>query len=272
MKSAQTNHTDESCEELLKYLCDSPNQILALIAPEGWENSAYKFIYHPTAQTIFENSLRMHENMSSLFKKKGKEMEPPTLESIEKELSEKGEIIKPKEEFLDLLGSCLWCIFSNNHEVFDDKGVYDIGSFRGSGGFIGDFLNKNYPNETTFDYMDFYCADMRFDDDETSLPLFVYLFEKIKSANCDWSYSFPRIGIVSFDKEETVAKPEDYDPNKALEEELANKQKKAEIQEFKDKLDEIYESEMEEAKYKKPPLIIRAYQTVFGKYPQGWVY
>ncbi len=272
MKNAETYHTDESCKELLKYLCDSPTQILDLIAPKGWENSPYKFIYHPTAQKIFEKSLRMHENMSSLFKKKGKEIQPPTLESIEKELSEKVEIIKPKEEFLDLLGSCLWCIFSNNHEVFDDKGVYDIGSFRGSGRFIGDFLNKNYPSETTFDYMDFYCADMRFDDDDTAMPLFVYLFEKIKAANCDWSYSFPRIGIVSFDKEETDVKPEEYDPNKALEVELAKKQKKAEIQEFKDKLDEIYESEMEEAKYKKPPLIIRAYQTVFGEYPQGWIY
>ena len=59
MKNAAINHTDESCEELLKYLCDSPTQILALIAPEGWENSPYKFIYHPTAQTVFEKSLRV---------------------------------------------------------------------------------------------------------------------------------------------------------------------------------------------------------------------
>ena len=272
MENTKTNHSDESCEELLKYLCDSPTQILDLIAPEGWEHSPYKFIYHPTAQKVFEKSLQMHENMSSLFKKKGKEIEPPTLESIEKELSEKEETIKPKEEFLDLLGSCLWCIFSNNHEVFDEKGVYDIGSFRGSGRFIADFLNENYPSQTTFDYMDFYCADMRFDDADTSLPLFIYLFEKIKRAKCDWNYSFPRIGIVSFDKEDKVPAPENYDPNKALEEELAKNQKKAEIQEFKDKLDEIYESEMEEAKYKAPPIIIRAYQTVFGKYPQGWVY
>ena len=79
MENTEANHSDESCEELLKYLCDSHNQILAFIAPEGWEHSPYKLIYHPTAQKVFEKSLQIHENMSSLFKKKGKEIEPPTL-------------------------------------------------------------------------------------------------------------------------------------------------------------------------------------------------
>ncbi len=266
--------TQQACEDLLKYLTDAPSTIMAYIAPEGWENSPYRFIFHPTAQQVYEKRMIWHENEKSWSKDltEDEDLDIPILADIENELAEESKPIAPYEEFLDTIGSCLWCIFSNNHDVVDAKGkVYNLGSFRGSGGFIGDFLNKHYPSNVSFNYMDFYCADMGLLDDDTVYSLLVLLFERLKSKQLDWNYSFPQIGIVSFDKPESATKPEDYDPQKAVQEELERNQKQAEIQTLQDKLDAIYEQEKEDALYKAPPLIIRAYQTVYGCFPVGWV-
>lgn len=43
------------------------------------------------------------------------------------------------EEIGDVLGRCVWDVFSNDHEVFTvDDALVDLGSFRGSAQFIGD--------------------------------------------------------------------------------------------------------------------------------------
>jgi hypothetical protein len=46
----------------------------------------------------------------------------------------------PVEECADLLGHCLWDIFSDNHEILTSEGAsVHLGSFRYAAGFIGDF-------------------------------------------------------------------------------------------------------------------------------------
>ncbi|MCA0234423.1 MAG: hypothetical protein LCH91_28465 [Bacteroidetes bacterium] len=267
-----TQATEQACQELLKYLTDSSEQLMTAIAPNGWQNSPYKFIFHPTAQQVYEKSLRIHENLKAWMTQAGKALDAPVLTDIEKELAEDPKPIKPYEEFLEVLGSCLWCIFSNNHDVIDENGtVYHLGSFRGSGSFIADFLNEYFPSEVIFDYMDFYCADVSLLEDDTVFSLLVLLFERLKNARFNWRYSFPRIGIVSFEKPEQVTQPEDYDPQQALEEELTRQQRREEVAKLQAQLDEAYEKEREEALYQPPPLIIRAYQTVYGHFSEGWV-
>jgi len=110
-------------------------------------------------------------------------------------------------------------------------------------------------------------------DAEHSYPLFVYIFDKLKHKGLDWKYYFPRMGILSFQKEPTdTTISENYDPEKGMAEEIEKRQKQREIEEFQSKLDNAYEEEREEAKYKRPPLIIRAYAEVYGQFPEGWVH
>jgi len=43
----------------------------------------------------------------------------------------------------ELVGQCLWDVFSDSHEVVGQDGrVLDLGLFRGSGGFLADVLNR----------------------------------------------------------------------------------------------------------------------------------
>lgn len=268
----KNQHTEETCTKLIQYIADSPDEIMEILAPNGWENSPFTNHTSPKLLEDYERKLAWHNTFGEIFKKFGKASEPPVLSEIEKEFAENASRDNSLDEFLDLLGDCLWCIFSNNHDVYDEKGfVYHLGSFRGSGSFIADFFNEHFTTYKTYDYMDFYCADMRIEKDEASYPLFLYIFEKLKKTNLTWRYSFPRLNIISFDQPEAEVKPEEYNPQKAIEDQLEKDKKQNEIEKLRKELDKSYEEAREEAKYKAPPITVRAYFEVYGVWPEGWV-
>ena len=123
-----------------------------------------------------------------------------------------------EEDVFRVLGTVVWEIFSNNHEVTDAEGkIFDLGSWRGSGGFIADFLNARFAPEGKywFDYMDFYGGFWG-GHDPSLFPLYVYFFQKLKERDCVWRYSPPAMYLI----EVSTDKPEDdiqnYDPGSAL--------------------------------------------------------
>jgi len=268
--------TGAECTQLLRTLLDDRAQMRTTLAPQGWRNSPLRRIFHPTAGQQYEQSVRVSANLNSLFGKKKPEAQkpPPSLEDFTEDPPDAG---NPDDEFTELLGDCLWLVFSNNHTVFDGEGkAFDLGSFRGSGGFIADFLNEFHPlSEGSFDYIDFYCAGAFTFGRADTAPVFQLLFERLKSLGCDWEYSFPRIGIVDFSglKEEMDAVndgPAAYDPAKALEKELEKSARQQETDRLRAQLDEAYEQEFEDAKYKAPPPEVQAYRNVYGLLPNGF--
>lgn len=61
-----------------------------------------------------------------------------------------------------VLGLSVYDIFSNNHQVSGkDNRIYDLGSLRGSGGFIADFFNKYYPASSEYNYRKNWIKFMR---------------------------------------------------------------------------------------------------------------
>ena len=61
----------------------------------------------------------------------------------------------------ELVGRCLWDLFSNQHEVIAPDGrLIDLGSFRAAGEFIADYLNRRTRRQE-WDYMDFYLGTGR---------------------------------------------------------------------------------------------------------------
>ena len=58
----------------------------------------------------------------------------------------------------EIIGKCLWDIFSDNHEVIAADGrLADTGSFRGSGGFLAQWMDEAL-GCSNYDYMDFYMG------------------------------------------------------------------------------------------------------------------
>jgi hypothetical protein len=161
-----------------------------------------------------------------------------------------------RTRLLELLGNIAWEIFSNNNEVVGPEGkVYDLGSWRGTGGTIADFLNDRM-GEQRFDYIDFYMGLMS-DKDDALRPLYTHSFEILKERGCDWRYAPPAIYLLSFAKE--TDDPATYDPGKAVRENLEETKMWAELNEMNR---ETYRKAVEN-----PPAIVRAYEEVFGKKP-----
>jgi len=177
-------------------------------------------------------------------------------------------------EFLYILGLSIYDIFSNNHEVigYDNK-IYDFGSFRGSGQFIADFFNDNFPdNSEKYDYMDFYMGTIWIKGRGNLTLFYEYIFQKLKDLNCDWKYSFPRMQLIDLKKifETSIEDNlEDYKPEKALQEQLELTENDKQTKKFQEELEKIYNDEYEEAKYKPISQVVQAYKNIHGQLPNG---
>ena len=187
-----------------------------------------------------------------------------------------------------LLGGVLWETFSNNNEVAGPDGrLYDLGSWRGSGTSIADFLNRRLVQEDPaaqakldalgrawpigpFGYLDFYMGLMVPEDDEERGPgldlLYRHVFERLKARGCTWRYASPAIYLVRLDRPEKSADPADYDPSAAALEELEAASKEEAADELARDLargnEEAYRRAVEH-----PPRIVRAYRDVYGELP-----
>ena len=104
--------------------------------------------------------------------------------------------VDPEREVLDLMGDCLWDVFSDNNDVTGpDSKVYHLGSFRGSGGFLADFLNAHYAPDYRYDYIDFYMGTLGGSDRANLTPVYEWIFRRLYALDCDWRYHFS--GVAS---------------------------------------------------------------------------
>jgi hypothetical protein len=211
--------------------------VMAALAPQGWAESPLAKVYHPSAATVYEETIRIRRNLESLpFKRKEDAPPPPpepTLAEIEAEHVESP--VEAERECQELLGLCLWDIFSDNHEVSADDGrLLDLGSMRGSGGFLAEVLNaqdgpkppkreepeflkemleklgggQNSPmyemmrkemyGDGGYTYMDFYMGSHMVGSRADLTPVYEFIFRRLYARGMDWKYVFPRLHLVDF--------------------------------------------------------------------------
>lgn len=260
--------SDNSSQGLLAFIFSDYKSLIDRIAPQGWDKSLYKRFLHPTAEQQYEEYKTITGNLARLSKK-----EPhydKSLIDFQNEFVE--EESKVPEDPIYILGMAVYGIFSDNHEVISSQNkVHDLGSARGSGSFIADFLNGFFPESNlSFDYIDFYLESHIVQERADMTPFYEYIFTKLNEKNCSWKYSFPRLYIADLShlKEETPA--EEYNPQQAILNEVEDKKKREEVEKLRQELDNAYQQELEEAKLKPPPLLVQAYKNIFGQFPDGF--
>jgi hypothetical protein len=178
----------------------------------------------------------------------------------------------------ELVGRCLWDIFSNQHEVIASDGrLIDLGSFQAAGEFIADYLNRRTRRQE-WDYMDFYLGtDAPWSWTQSDLrSVYELIFRRLQRRALRWVYHFPRLYLVDFrplrealDREEKPAWA-DYSPSEALAEEEEQRQRDEEIADFRERLEEGRNKAIEEALKQPPPAMVEAYRKVYGHWPEGW--
>jgi hypothetical protein len=189
MSAANENrYSDAECfavlERLFPHGVAGPD-VQAALAPAGWEHSPLLAVRHPSLPQLYEETVRIHRNIESLWRKQAPRPEP-TLEEFAR--SYRTSPIEPEREIRELVGMSLWDVFSDNHEVIDGAGrVVDLGSFRGTGGFIADFVNHEL-NSRRYDYIDFYLGTIWVSQRADLTAVYDMVFRRLKALGLDWHY------------------------------------------------------------------------------------
>jgi hypothetical protein len=247
-------YKDEECASLFAVLF--PNgfagkDVLAEIAPEGYPQSTLRFAFHPTVDQVHWERVQSHRNFQSWpwrDKERSKEAEP-TLEEVVAEY--KDFPIATDCEVRELVGMCLWDVFSNGHEVVAlDGRLVDIGSWRGAGGFIAEQLNLQIA-ESKYDYTDFYMGTVWVSQRADLTPVYEMIFRRLKERLLNWRYRFPELGLIEF--------PSDQ-PDGA---------RSLQIERMRAELEQMHRQAIEDAKDQPVPAIVLAYQSVYGAFPHG---
>jgi hypothetical protein len=272
-------HSDEELvaefERLFPHGFAGPD-VLEELAPQGWEHSPLVATFHPSAEQLFREASRMHRNLLALRRKDDTRPAPaePTLD----EFVGRGPPapIETDREVRELVGQCLWDVFSDNHEVVAADGrVLDLGSFRASGGFLADVLNtQTQSNE--YDYLSFYLGTLWLSDRADLTPVYRMIFHRLRARGHDWFYQFPRVYLVDMRPLKAALDAEGpsathaYDPSEAFARELAERERDEEIAAMQERLDETHAEAVEQAVDKPPPPTVCAYRDVYGVFPRGW--
>jgi hypothetical protein len=194
---------------------------------------------------------------------------------VSEDLARTGYPVLSVEELADLVGRCLWDIFSDNHEVTTADGrAVDLGSFRASGGFIAAFRSGGSPSAGPIGdgsgYLDFYMGTIGMDRSLLP-PVYELIFTRMKSTGLDWRYTHRRLYLVDLAGwEDDRGSIEDYDPSRSVERELARKRHAEESAEISAEFDRMYRESVDEARRKPPPAVVQSYQRVYGREPEGW--
>lgn len=251
--------------------------LLAAVCPEGWEKSPLRLAFHPTAEQRYREHLSwlrspIHE---VIRKRKGNSKAPPTPSfedflASEKEGDRSPSWLKPEDEWLELLGSCLWDILSNNHKLLTPTGkAIDLGSFRAVSGLIDEFIEGG-PLSDDWDLGDctrFYMGTSMISSRTDLSPVHLLIFRRIKQLGYDWKYYFPRIHLIRFHNESSD--PMNYDSSEAFAETEEFRKQDEDERKQRDAMARDLAAAKNRALDKPPPGTVRAYQEVFGKDPPG---
>jgi hypothetical protein len=252
--------------------------VLAQIAPEGWEQSPLLACFHPSVEQLFEERVMIHRNLEEwrrlgLRRRGTTAVDPrpePTLEDVRREYEPS--LVNLEEEVTELVGLCLWDTFSDNHDVITADGrVADIGSFRGAGAFLDEHLTRDQEDWRDGDYLRFYMGTIWISRRADLTPVYAMIFRRLKAEGADWVYHFPELGLVELAPLDDSDKPNNaYSVSKAAVAELDAQKRRAEVEQFRTELREMNARAREEAMDRPPPATVRAYRQVYGRDPRGW--
>ena len=159
--------------------------------------------------------------------------------------------------------------------IAPDGRVADIGSFRGAGAFLDEYLTRDREGWRDGGYMRFYMGTIwisRTCRPYAGLtPVYTMIFRRLKSLGADWVYHFPELGLVE------LAPADDTDKRGAPVFGVAGRsrraraqQRRAEVERFRAELREANAHARDEAMDRPPPATVRAYRQVYGRDPRGW--
>ena len=254
--------------------------VLGEITPEGWQSSPLFFCFHPSPEQVFKEQLQMYRRIEEIhrdLKRKPEQIQSmlgpePTLEDILTRWKEHSTNVN--DEATELVGLCLWDIFSQNNKVTtkDDRWAY-IGSFRGAASFLDDYLKRDFKSITCRegDHMRFYMGTIWINDRADLGVVYNMIFKRLKLLGADWEYIFPEMNLIDLSSFKKVPESSiDYSPSASWMAQQEYEENQAELEKMRVEFSEINAQSRREAMDRLIPSVVRGYQYVYGRNPIGW--
>lgn len=274
--------TQEENEQLLNSLFPegfAGQDVKDTLIPEGWENSSLKRIFHPTVQQRYEEMVRQRKWMKKLSKflsgsensSNNKQDEPQIPSFAEFKNSFEPGPVEPEEDIVELLALCVYDIFSRENDVIAPDGrIAHFGSWRGTGGFLATWIEKNHDIDKSYSYLDFYMGTSLVSHRTELRPVYQIIYKRLKENGYDWKYTFPRVHLVNVSKPKKPQNPQDYDPEQAITNEQNRREREKEKEELEKEFEMVHQKNIEGALEGDPPSIVQAYTDIYGHFPVGW--
>jgi hypothetical protein len=233
-------------------------------------------VFHPSLAQSYEETLRFHRSLGKLRKPNDPHPPPPEPTFDEVAGSFREHPIEAEREVRELVGECLWDVFSDSHDVVaHDRRVLNLGSFRSSGAFLAEILNRQIGDDQ-YDYMSFYMGTIWAAQRADLTPVYRMIFRRLKGRGLDWIYHFPRLHAVDLRPlKEALDQHQgpdwlNYSPSEALAKEEEDKKRDQDLAELRESLNAGYREAIAEALTDPPPATVRGYEEVYGCFPEGW--
>lgn len=250
------------------------------LAPEGWEQSPLLACFHPSVEQRYEEAVQFHRNLETLRDVRRRPdgvaqvvdspSPDPTLEEVRHDY--RPTPIEPHDEVTELVGLCLWDVFSDNHDVIAADGRFaDIGSFRGAGAFLDEHLTRSRDSWREGDYLRFYLGTIWISRRADLTPVYALIFHRLRSLGADWVYHFPQLYLAELvPSDPGTEQPTRYSVSESAAAELKAQKRRAATAHFRAEIEEMNARAREEAMDCPPPATVRAYCQVYGRDPRGW--
>jgi hypothetical protein len=254
--------------------------VVAEIAPEGWDQSALLACFHPSVEQRYEEAVQLHRNIEAFRSARGRldsnargdesRSSEPTREETRGEY--RPTPVRSHEEVTELVGLCLWDVFSDNHNVIAADGrAVDIGSFRGAGAFLDEHLTRGQDHWCDGDYLRFYLGTIWISRRADLTPMYAMIFRRLRSVGADWVYHFPQLYLAEIARDNLSGEqPGPYSVSESAVAELKAQKRRTEMARSRAELNEMNARARDEALDRPPPATVRSYRQVYGRDPRGW--
>src|SRR5437762_4321972 len=240
--------------------------VVAEVAPEGWDRSPLLGCFHPSVEQVFEEEKRGRRE--SLHNEARRDVDPnadyvtaPRSKLREVRSQWEPQPVRPIDELGELMGLCLWDVFSDGHVVVAADGrAADFGPFAESSKFLDRYVGGEICSSGRkcfgFSWGTHTLAKRA---DLTSI--FAMIFHRLRSAGGEWVYRGWAEFLVSHTRpHEWPAEPPHRMKPTSPEEDLRRRAK----------VDAMVARAREWVLNRPTPVTVCGYQAAYKRDPRGW--
>ena len=210
--------------------------VLAELAPAGWDQSPLLACFHPSADQRREESRQFERNLLRLRA------------LMSRRTGTEGAEIAPSAEVTSDANTSGASAFLDEHLTTTVTDAWAVG-----------------------DYLRFYMGTAWIAQRADLEPVYAMIFRRLRACGADWVYHFPRLCMVDLGRrQETGEQRRTYSPNEAIADQRAEAAREAKISRTRAELDEANDRAKKAAMDRRPPTIVIAYRSAFGRNPRGW--